>query len=163
MTAGFKLHRFLKEEGVLFEVMAHPKRETAIQTAEVENIPAALFAKAVVVKIRGKDVLFVIPSNHRLDLFKLQFQFGTKDLRVEEEEEFVDIFTDSEKGAMPPFGCLYGLPTCVEAELVSRHNIFFNAGSHCETVKMSMEDYLRLAVAQIGDYSVPRHTDGGNG
>jgi len=157
MMTGYKLHHFLKSEGVPFEVMCHPKRETAVQTADLENIPEALFAKTVVVKIRGKDVLFVIPSNRQLDLFKLQFQFETKELHVEEEDEFEDLFVDAETGAMPPFGCLYGMPCCVDVELLGRHNIYFNGGSHRETIRMAMEDYLRIASAQVGDYSVPRH------
>ncbi len=160
MTTGFKLHEFLKNEGVAFEVISHPKRWSALDTAVSEHVLPREFAKVVMVKIKGKDAMFVIPASREIDLFKLRYEFNTENLFIEEEYEFQDIFTDSEKGAMPPFGFLYGIPVYVDIALEEQDEIVFNAGSHTESIKMAIKDYLVLAEAELGDYSVPRHLSG---
>lgn len=160
MTTGFKLHEFLKNEGVPFEVIGHPRRWTALDTAVSEHVLPQTFAKVVMVKIKGKDAMFVIPADRQIDLFKLRYAFDTEDLHMEEESEFQDIFTDSEKGAMPPFGFLYGIAVYGDAALEEQDAIVFNAGSHTESIKMALKDYLVLAEAELGDYSVPKHLSG---
>lgn len=156
MTTGFKVHDFLRGHDVAFEVVPHPKCYTAAETAESEHIAKEMFAKVVIVKIKGKDAMFVIPADRRIDLLKLSFELGTDDLRVEEESEMQDLFTDCEKGAMPPFGSLYHLPCYVDIVLENQKEIVFNAGSHTESIKMSVKDYFVLAEAEVGDYSVPK-------
>ncbi len=156
METTQKLKDFLRKNKVRFEVITHPKRETAVQTAEVEHVPAWKFVKVVIGKVKGKDAMFVLPSSRRLDLFKITTALRTQDVRIEEEKEFPALFPDCEKGAMPPFGALYGLACYADAELESLKEIYFNAGSHKESIKMAFADYLKLAEAEIGDYSVRR-------
>jgi Ala-tRNA(Pro) deacylase len=50
---------------------------------------------------------------------------------------------------MPPFGSLYGLKTYVDESLTRDRQIAFNAGSHSEAVRMSFEDYRRLAAPVV--------------
>jgi Ala-tRNA(Pro) deacylase len=156
MTTGIKVHEFLKKNQIPFDVVGHPKSETALRTALAERTPPEAFAKVVMIKLKGKDAMFVIPSNRRIDTFKLNHELNTDDLRIEEEREFQDLFTDCERGAMPPFGFLYGVPAYADIELENQKDIYFNAGSHEETINMATHDYLRFAEAEIGDYSVPR-------
>jgi Ala-tRNA(Pro) deacylase len=157
MTASKKLISFLNKNEVPFQVITHPRRETACETAEAEFVLPSQFAKTVIVKVNGSDVLFVLPASRRLDLFKISEALRTKDVWVEEEKILKDIFPDCEKGAMPPFGVLYGLATYADVELENQKEIDFNAGSHRECVRVSMADFLRLAEAEIGDYSLPNH------
>ncbi len=155
MKTGEKVKSFLSKKKARFEVISHPKRETAVQTAEAEHVPAWKFVKVVIGKVKGEDAMFVLPADRRLDLFKITTALGTRDVRIDEEQEFSDLFPDCEKGAMPPFGALYGLACYADAELENLKEIYFNAGSHKESIKMAFADYLRLAEAEIGDYSVP--------
>ncbi len=157
MTTSKKLMSFLKNNNVPYQVITHPRRETACETAVAELVQPSQFAKAVVVKVRGFDVLFVLPASRRLDLFKVSEALLTKDVWVEEERVLKDLFPDCEKGAMPPFGVLYGLATYADVELENQKEIDFNAGSHRESIRVAISDFLRLAEAEIGDYSVPNH------
>lgn len=156
MTTSKKLVSFLEKNGAPFQVITHPKRETARDTAVAEYVSPSQFAKAVVVKVKGRDALFVLPASRRLDLFKVSDALRTKDLWVEEEEDFANLFPDCERGAMPPFGSLYGLATYVDVALENEKEVDFNAGSHRECIRVSVADFLRLAEAEIGDYSVPK-------
>lgn len=151
-----KVTDYLEEKRVNFDVIFHPRRYTALETAEAEHVGGYDVAKVVMVKAGGRDTMFVIPANRRLSPLKVGFELGTQDVGIEEERDFASLFPNCEKGAMPPIGPMYGIPCYVDVELVANKDIVFNAGSHEESVKMAMKDYLMLAEAEIGDYSVPR-------
>lgn len=109
------------------------------------------------VQIKGKDTMFVIPADSKLDIFKLSTEFGTEDIRIEKERDFDKLFPDCEKGAMPPLGVMYQVPTYVDAQLLENREIIFNGGSHEQSIRMTLSDYLRVAEATLGDYCRPRH------
>jgi hypothetical protein len=58
----------------------------------------------------------VLPADHRADLQKLE-KIAGEPASLETEEEFESLFPNCAKGAMRPFGNLYGLPTCVDKRL----------------------------------------------
>lgn len=68
MTMGYKIHQFLKRNNVPFETVDHPRSYPALETAVVEHALPEAFAKVVMVKVNGKDCMFVIPANRRIDL-----------------------------------------------------------------------------------------------
>ena len=156
MKATLRLKDYLKKNEVKFNIIPHLRTFTALETASAEKAPQWEVAKVVMVKIRDKDTMFVIPADRQVDLFKLSAELGTDDIHVEEEKEFEDLFPDCEQGAMPPFGALYHIPCYVDVAFENHKEIFFNAGSHEESIQLAMKDYLRLAEAEIGDYSVPK-------
>ncbi len=51
------------------------------------------------------------------------------------------MFPESELGAMPPFGNLYGMEVFVDESLSKDEEIAFNAGSHTELIKISVQRF----------------------
>lgn len=158
MAVNSKLAELLEQRAIPYEIISHPRRYTALETAEAEHIAGHTVAKAVMVRVDGKDSMFVIPADSRLDFFKVQYALGAKEVEIEEEREFESLFPDCEKDAMPPVGSLYRIPCYVDAALVANKMIVFNAGTHEASIKMAMKDYLLIAEAEIGDFAVPRST-----
>ncbi len=154
MSIPKKLESFLKRKKVYFQIVVHPAKVTSQEIAQAEHEAGRNVAKVVMVKAKGKHVMVVLPASHSLDLMKLSSALGTQDIAVEEEGEFKKLFPDCEAGAMPPFGRLVNLPTYIDASLKNADEIFFNGGSHTESVKISTADYLRAAEGKIGDYAV---------
>lgn len=150
--------RYLDLKKIPYEILHHPRRETAIQTAEVEHIPAYRMVKVVMVRLGDQDAMFLIPADRVLDLFKVGFALDTKDIYVEGEREFRMLFPDCETGAMPPIGSLYGVPCYMDVALEDEPEVYFNAGSHEDLIRMKSRDFIQLAGAEIGDYSIPRKT-----
>src|SRR5262249_5327889 len=70
-------------------------------------------------------------------------------VRLASESEFASAFSDCELGAMPPFGHLDGLETFVDEQLTRDREIAFNAGTHTEAIRMSFDDYRRIAEPRI--------------
>ena len=143
MELPIKLTKFLKKHKVHYQVQVHPETFTASQTAQVEHVPGRMFAKVVMAKAEGKDVMVVLPSTRNVDLLKLSSAMGKLDVRIEDEVEFKDLFPDCETGAMPPFGKAYGVPCYADESLYEEDDLCFNAGNHLETIKVSTADFFR--------------------
>jgi Ala-tRNA(Pro) deacylase len=51
--------------------------------------------------------------------------------------------------AAPPFPSLCGLPVYASPLLAREKQITFNAGTHCDALRMSWADYERLAKPEV--------------
>ena len=84
---------------------------------------------------------------------------GGQNIRLASEHEMEYLFGDSELGAEPPLGNLYGLPTLMDKKLAKDKQIVFQAGSHEQAVWMSMSEYKRLTKPAILAFSYPEVMD----
>ena len=150
-----KLVKYLKRHKLYYQVLVHPRTMTSSKTAEASHISGKELAKVVMARAAGADIMIVLPSDRTIDLFKLSDVLGTKDVHIEKEKEFKNLFPDCEVGAMPPFGTMYHLPCYVDENLKDKDHIYFNAGNHEECIQVSTADFLRVVNAFVGDFSVP--------
>lgn len=140
-----RLKRYLTENHAAFEHHIHRTAYTAQQVAAEEHVPGRIMAKTVILVANDGFVLAVLPAPLRVDVQALREALGKDTLRLATETEFSALFPDSETGAMPPFGNLYGLPVYVDSTLAGAKEIVFNAGTHRDTIRMRYEDFARLA------------------
>ncbi len=145
--------RLLDLRRIPHEHRVHPRAITAQQVAAAERIPGTVVAKTVVVKADNQFVMAVLPASARVDFPVLRETLRAKELRLAKEAEFEGLFPDSEVGAMPPFGNLYGLPVYADESLASDRAILFNAGTHQDAIRMSYRDFARLAEPQICSFA----------
>jgi Ala-tRNA(Pro) deacylase len=144
MSISQRLRDLLDHAGVTYSVVTHTPTRTAREVAESLHTPGREFAKAVVIKVDARLGLAVLPARARVDLDRLAGALKAE-VTLASEPEFAAAFPDCELGAMAPFGSLYGLPTWVDESLTHDREIVFNAGTHSEAIRMSFEDYRRLA------------------
>ena len=147
MSVSARLKSFLDANQVPYESLSHSTTYTAKGTATVMQISGREMAKTVVLRAgeRGREtILAVLPGPKHVNLEKLTAALG-KPVRLATELEFSELFPDCELGAMPPFGLLYDLPVYVDESLARDREIFFNAGTHRDAVRMNYEDFARLA------------------
>ncbi len=149
MTCKERLETYLNEQRVPFEVQRHERAFTAQRVAESEHISGHMLAKVVIVYADGETIMVVVPASSRVDLGKMAEALDVQEIRLAEEREFLELFPDCEVGAMPPFGNLYGLPVYSDAELAGNDIIFFQAGTHTETMSMAYADYARLIQPKV--------------
>lgn len=142
MTAE-RVRTMLDERGVPYEMMDHPLAYTAQEVAAAEHISGDSFAKATLLMADGQLVMAVLPAPLKVDLEKARRVFDATEVRLATETEFQPTFPDSELGAEPPFGHLYSLPVYLDQRLTA-DTITFNAGSHRQTMSISLSDYLDL-------------------
>lgn len=143
MSMAKRLKDFLNENNVDYDVERHRELFTAQEVAASEHITGYEFAKVVMLKADGEDLMAVVPAPYDVDTEKVK-SLGYKKVKLSEEEEFKDIFPDCETGAQPPFGNLYDLTFYVDEFLKDEDEIVFNSGTHTETVKISGNDFRNL-------------------
>jgi Ala-tRNA(Pro) deacylase len=153
MKCRERLERYLRENGVGFEVLTHSQAYTTQGVAAALHLPGRQVAKVVIVKADGKMVMLVLPAPDRLDFSKVRNLLGAKKAALAKEEEFGDIFPDCALGAMPPFGNLYDLPVYVDQALAGEGDIVFRIGTHRETMRVAYADFARLAQPTVGAFA----------
>ncbi|WP_020407404.1 aminoacyl-tRNA deacylase [Hahella ganghwensis] len=138
------LKNFLDAHQVRYVLTQHSPAYTAQEIAQSAHICGKMLAKTVIIMMDGKMSMTVMPATSRIRWDRLSRAMGTDFIELADEEEFQDAFPDCELGAMPPFGNLFGMSVYMDEELRNLDNIAFSAGSHSETLTMSMSDYVDL-------------------
>jgi len=144
---------YLRGQLIRFEVLLHPPAPSAARMAETVHLPGRIVAKAVLVRTEGAFALAVLPSTHRIELDRLAATLDVETVRIATEAEVMAIFTDCERGALPPFGRLYGLSTVVDASLAGGAEIVFVANARHEGVRMRFCDYEAIETPVRGRFA----------
>jgi Ala-tRNA(Pro) deacylase len=148
-----KLKAFLDEANVRYVTISHSRAFTSQEVAASAHVLGREFAKTVMIKIDGDMAMAVLPASFHVDFDSLREIFGTKNVTLATEPEFMDRFPDCELGAMPPFGNLYGMSVFVADSLTQNKEIAFNAGSHTELIRLSFADFNRMVNPRILKFS----------
>ncbi len=152
MAVVERLRRYLEEQGVSYEVAAHPERYTTQEVAAAAHVSGKAVAKIVMVKTGGGFAMAVLPAACRLGVQRARDLMGDPGVTVAAESEFRGLFPDCEAGAMPPFGNLYGISVYVDDELAAQERITFQAGNHHEVVTMRYADFARLVQPRQAEF-----------
>ncbi len=147
------IRNYLQNRHVRFEVLLHRPAPSAARMAETVHVPGRTVAKGVLVRAGGSFVLAVLPSTHRIDLDRLGTILGVEDVRIATEPEVMTIFHDCERGALPPFGRIYGLSTIVDTSLAGGSEIVFVGNSRHEGVRMRFRDYETIESPMRGRFA----------
>ena len=147
-TVFDKLQTRLKSESAEFEVTRHAPVFTSEEAARVRGVALSSGAKALVCKCDDQMVMFVMPADRRLNSKSVRRECGWRKLRFATKEELLEI-TGLKPGAIPPFGSLFGLPTCCDQRLADHARINFNAGDHEISINLRYDDYVRIEQPRV--------------
>lgn len=147
-----ELVSLLRGEGVVFRVTRHEPVTTSAEAAAVRGAELRSGAKAMLVK--GKDglVLAVLAADRKVDWKLLAPLVGGKGARFANDEE-LHAATGLSKGAVPPFGRLFGLRTVYDESLLDVDTVNFNAGTHTDSIAMRRDDLIRVGGGEIAAFS----------
>jgi Ala-tRNA(Pro) deacylase len=137
-----KLKALLGSNGVEFRLLAHGPVFTSAESAAVRGVSLHAGAKALVVKAEDNFLMIVLPADFSLDSKSTKRELNCKKMRFASQEE-VESLTALKPGAIPPFGSLFALRTYCDTRLRENETIYFNAGSHSNSIGMKCSDYFR--------------------
>jgi len=147
---------YLKRNGVPYEIIEHAPAYSAHEVAVAVHVPDKDLAKTLIIHADETYYMMVMPADHRLDEHRVQHLIKAKHLHLAHEEDLKPLFPDCELGAMPPFGNLYALQVYVDKSLSNDDEIVFNACSHTKSIRLKMNDYLRLVNPIVAEFSRSR-------
>lgn len=148
-----RLDDFLTRQRIPHTRLPHSTAYTANRIAQTLHVPGKEIAKTVLVRTDHGHVLAVLPATHQVDLELLRQELGEEHAWLATEGEIETVFTDCERGAMPPFGSLYDLPTVVDETLADDDEIVFESASHQEAIRMRYADFLAAEHPRIGHFA----------
>ncbi len=148
-----RVKSLLDNAGVSYEMMEHDTAFTSLEVAAATHVKARELAKAVMLKSSGHTVMAVIPATCKINFDLAESFLKSQDVSLAAEEEFSPLFPDCERGAMPPFGELYGVDVIADEKLAKDREIVFNAGTHHEIMRMSFEDWKNLVKPRMGSFT----------
>jgi Ala-tRNA(Pro) deacylase len=101
-----QLTSYLRDHGVSFDVIEHPRSESAAAEARAAQLPEEQTAKTVVLHTPAGYRFAIIAASDRLDLHKAAdaLELRRHDLRFADEADMAADFPRYEVGAIPPIG-----------------------------------------------------------
>ncbi len=141
--------------GVAYEELHHPAAYTAQAVAEREHVTGHRVAKVVVVMADGRPVELILPASRRVLLDRVREVLGTDDVRLASEDEMERRFTDCEPGAIPALRHWQEVDVIMDDSLRIPGDIVFQAGTHCDAIRMPFADWFRMVNPRVERFSAP--------
>jgi len=148
-----RLDEFLIDRKVPFTRLPHRTVYTANRIAQALHVPGKDVAKTVLVRTSHGHVLAVLPATHQVDLDQLRRDLKEEQADLATESEMEQLFPDCERGAIPPFGSLYQMPTVVDETLAKDEEIVFEGQTHEEAIRMRFRDYEAVEHPRLGHFA----------
>lgn len=142
----------LDGQGVPYELLPHRHTETAKEEARALGLEPDEVAKTVIVRTPDRYVRVVVPASERIDLTKLTGVLLPRgELRLATEAELAAAYPAFELGAVPPIGGPGGDSVVVDVRLSIHGRVAFEVGTHDESIRLAMDELVRLTEATVGD------------
>jgi Cys-tRNA(Pro)/Cys-tRNA(Cys) deacylase len=147
-----QLEAYLRDHGVSFDVIEHPRSESAVDEARAAQVPAEQTAKTVVLRAPGGYRFAVIPASDRLDLHKAAdaLELRLHELRFASEADMAADFPAYEVGAIPPLGP-EAPAELIDLRLLDYGQVLCPAGDHEHSLLVDPADILRVTGARTAD------------
>ncbi|WP_026332966.1 aminoacyl-tRNA deacylase [Thioalkalivibrio sp. ALE20] len=153
MTISTTLQEFLDERDVNYDVVGHPRADSASRTAEAAHVPGDELTKGVLVEDAGHYMLAVLPATRRLQFGKLHYMLG-EHVGLATEEEVRSVFPDCEHGAVPALGTAWGLEVLLDESLAAQDRIYVEGGDHVSLIRLDGPAFRNLlGHCRHGDFS----------
>jgi Ala-tRNA(Pro) deacylase len=154
MSTATWIRNELEQHHLAFDEMRHREAFTAQAVAQHEHISGHHVAKVVIVLADGRPIELVLPASRRVLLDRVKAILRADEVRLASEEEMDRYFPDCERGAMPPLRHWEGVEVMMDGTLQTGGTIVFQAGTHCDAVRMSFDDWFRLVNPRVEWFSV---------
>ncbi|HEX5129952.1 MAG TPA: YbaK/EbsC family protein [Usitatibacter sp.] len=135
---------YLTRHGAKYDVVAHPRSTSSVETAELARIPGERLVKSVVLRDDDDAVLLaVLPSTLSVHIGHLSEETHRR-LRLADEGDLQGVFPDCSLGAIPPLGPAYGVRIILDDSLDAQEDVWFEAGDHEHLVHMTTGQFMAL-------------------
>lgn len=119
-----------------------------MQAAEALGELPRRVLKTLMVRLDGKPVCAVLPSDAQLSMKKLAAILGGKSAEMMKPAE-AERVTGFKVGGISPFGQMRSVPTAIEAAALEEPYVFINGGQRGLQVRIDPRDAARVLGAKV--------------
>jgi Ala-tRNA(Pro) deacylase len=145
----------LEARGIAYTEQHHREVYTAQELAQREHVSGHRVAKVVVAIADGRFVELVLPASRRVVLEQVRAVLGARDVRLAAEEEMDRVFSDCERGAVPPLPHGQDVAVLMDASMKVSGEILFQAGTHEDAVRLRFDDWFALVNPRVDSFTEP--------
>jgi CheY-like chemotaxis protein/prolyl-tRNA editing enzyme YbaK/EbsC (Cys-tRNA(Pro) deacylase) len=146
--------RTLQRYGISFEEHQHPPVFTASHLAHSEHMTGRRVAKTVLLSVKDRPLMVVLPASCRLDLDRVRDVVGP-DARLAREAEIQDWFPGCCLGAVPPLRLRKDQSVLMDRSLAHLGLIVMPAATPQDAALMRFRDWYRMVRPGVGRFAVP--------
>ena len=147
---------FLDRHKVKYDIFRHDLVYTCEEMAKYLKTDKKSIAKSMVVKKSGNGcVLVVLPGNMKIDFNLLARILNMESVSLAPINEAERIMGCS-IGCVHPFGNLVQTPTYFDSSLLNSSYLFFNPASHTKSVKISIQELVRIVQPIVESFAAPQ-------
>jgi prolyl-tRNA editing enzyme YbaK/EbsC (Cys-tRNA(Pro) deacylase) len=148
------IRAWLKREGVAVRETHHEPTRTSEESARARGEEMRVGGKALLIKVDETFRLFVLSADRKADSVAIRQHFGARRTRFATAEELKEM-TGLVPGSVPPFGPpILPFPLYADPSVFENDRVAFNAGSLTDSMVIPIEDYRRLAGAEVFRFGV---------
>ena len=149
-----KIRTLLTENNIEFREVHHEPTFTSEESARARGEDVRIGGKAILMKVGDSFKLFILSASLKVNSKAIKTRFGAKKSRFASKEELADL-TGLVPGCVPPFGRpIFDFDLYVDQSITENEKIAFNAGSLTDSIVMRVKDYLRVANAEVFEFSL---------
>ena len=134
---------YLTEQRIDFERLPHAPAFSAQKRAKYLHLPGHQVAKSVLLAGPTGYFLAVLPATHQVETRSLVEHLGGP-MRLANDREIAEVFTDCEWGVVPPFGTRYGIATLLDDSITPDTWIVMETHTQFEAIRLRCRDFERL-------------------
>lgn len=152
-----KILGLLEENKFWFETFQHEPVTTSEDASKIRHGYKlnqgikALIVKAKVSEEGKRFIMVCVPGDKKFSQAKLKLVFNINDTRFASEEEVSDITGGVQRGGVPPYGNLFGLPVYADQTIFDNEKVVYNAGDRSFSIAMYSKDWKNIVSPKIGD------------
>jgi len=144
MTISHRLDHYMNEHNIPFQIVHHSHSNSSLQSGVSAGIPLLNLAKGVVLEDHeGRHIMAVLPANNKISLSRLDDEFSAS-YHLVKERHIYQMFTDCDRGAVPPVGSPYHMATVCDEMLTHLDHVYLEAGDHETLIKLDQDAFLAL-------------------
>jgi Ala-tRNA(Pro) deacylase len=155
MATPIWIRKMLELRGIPFEELHHPEVYTAQEVAQREHVSGHRVAKVVVVMADDRPVELILPASRHVNLDRVRTVLHAHEIRLATEAEMEKFFTGCEVGAIPPLRHWKDVGVLMDRSLNVEGQIFFQAGTHADAVRLNFRDWYEMVNPQVATFSEP--------
>jgi Ala-tRNA(Pro) deacylase len=158
----FRIKSLLESEHIKFLHLEHEHVHRSEDAAKVRGNTIEQAAKAIVLKIKKPNsdsqghnyalIMCVLSGHKKIDLKKIKSLLSIKSANLASPEEVLEA-TGCTIGSVPPFAPLFNMDLFVDKSITDQKEIFFSAGTHNDSIRMSSSDYVSVLKPRVIDFA----------